>query len=54
MRAPFNEAEIGDNNDNNGPKITVTTSSSDYGSDCAKVFVAFLAVNLALAFIMTC
>ena len=50
-RALFNEAEMGDDDDKDGPAIAPTTSSSDPSSDCAKTFVAFLAVDLALAFV---
>ena len=42
---------MGDDDDNGGPEITATTSSSDPSSDCAKAFVDFLTVDLGLAFV---
>jgi len=42
---------MGDDDDRDGPTIAPTTPSSDSSSDCAQAFVAFLAVDLALALV---
>jgi hypothetical protein len=47
----FNKAEMGNDNDNNGPTIAPTMSLSDPLSNCTNTFVTFLAVDLALALV---
>jgi len=42
---------MGDDDDNDGPAIAPATLSSDSSPDCARAFVAFLAVDLALALV---